>query len=334
MTLSARTPQFIAAALKEIQSPVQSQLGDVADEMWRIIAVDVPLVEQVQEHLMRMKGKMFRPTLLLLANAVEERPATRAITLAAVLELIHVATLVHDDSVDHSVLRRGMPTVNATFSHQVAVIMGDFIYSRAVRELVRLGDVEALRVIADASNDMTLGELRQLASYDALRFTESDYERLIASKTASLFQAACEVGAICGAPAWRVPLARFGERLGMAFQVADDLLDYTEAAEMTGKPSGLDLREHKVTLPLIAAMREMPPADLAAVRALFDDPSPGQGAVAETVQLVHRFGGIEYARRRAEEYAREAEAALAGLPDSAARGALADAIGYVVDRRW
>jgi octaprenyl-diphosphate synthase len=334
MTLSARTPQFIAAALREIQSPVQPQLADVASEMARIIEVDVPLADQVQSHLLRMKGKMFRPTLLLLANAIDDRPAPRAPTLAAVLELIHVATLVHDDAVDHSVLRRGMPTVNATFTHQVAIIMGDLIYSRAVRELVRLGDIDALRVIADASNDMTLGELRQLASYDALRFDEDDYERLIASKTASLFQAACEVGALCGAPRFREPLATYGVRLGMAFQVADDLLDYTEAQEMTGKPSGLDLREHKVTLPLIAAMREMSPAALAAVQSLFADPHPDDAAVAEVVSLVHQYGGIEYARRRAEQYAREADEAIGGLPDTPARTALSDAIGYVVDRRW
>jgi octaprenyl-diphosphate synthase len=334
MTLSARSPQFIAAALRDIQSPVHTQLAGVEAEMWRIVDVDVPLAQQVQTHLMRMKGKMFRPTLLLLANAIEERPAARAATLAAVLELIHVATLVHDDAVDHSALRRGMPTVNATFTHQVAIIMGDLIYSRAVRELVRLGDIEALRVIADASNDMTLGELRQLASFDALRFTEDDYEHLIASKTASLFQAACEVGAICGAPRWREPLAMFGVRLGMAFQVADDLLDYTEGQEMTGKPSGLDLREHKVTLPLIAAMREMPPVALEQVRALFADPTPSDGAVADVVSLVHTYGGIEYARRRAEQYAREADEAIGPLPETPAKGALADAIGYVVDRRW
>jgi octaprenyl-diphosphate synthase len=334
MTLSARSPQFIAAALRDIQSPVHAQLADVAAEMARIIEVDVPLAQQVQSHLLRMKGKMFRPTLLLLANAIEERPAARAVTLAAVLELIHVATLVHDDAVDHSALRRGMPTVNATFTHQVAIIMGDLIYSRAVRELVSLGDVDALRVIADASNDMTLGELRQLASFDALRFSEDDYERLIASKTASLFEAACEVGALCGAPRWREPLARFGTRLGMAFQVADDLLDYTEAQEMTGKPSGLDLREHKVTLPLIAAMRDMPASALDTVRALFADPTPSDAAVSDVVSLVHQFGGIEYARRRAEQYARDAEEAIGPLPETPAKAALADAIGYVVDRRW
>jgi octaprenyl-diphosphate synthase len=277
---------------------------------------------------------MFRPTLLLLGSAIEGGEYPRAVTYAAILELIHLATLVHDDAVDHSVLRRGMPTVNAVFSHQMSVIMGDFLYTRALRELVDLGDLDIMRTIAAASNEMTVGEIRQLSSYDALAYSEDDYESLIYSKTASLFGAACEVGALCGAPAHRVPLQRFGERLGMAFQVADDLLDYTEAQEVTGKPSGLDLREHKVTLPLISALRTMSTADRARVDALFAEPEPSEAQVAEVVAIVRSNGGLEYARRRGEQYAREAAEALDALPRGAAHSALADALSYVIDRRW
>src|SRR5207237_6249318 len=136
-------------------------------EAWRIVSADGPLVMEVQQHLMGMKGKLFRPTLLLLCSAVEERSEPRATTLAAVIELIHLATLVHDDSVDHSALRRGMPTVNSLFSHQISVIMGDYLYSRAIIELVRLDDLEPLRVLSRVTNEMTVGEMRQLAQYDA-----------------------------------------------------------------------------------------------------------------------------------------------------------------------
>ena len=228
--------------------------------MWRIVATDNPLVTDVNAHLLLAKGKMVRPTLLLLSSNVDGTPEPRATALAAVAELIHLATLVHDDAVDHSVLRRGRPTINALFSHQVSVIMGDFLYSRALSELVRLGDMEPLAVFTGASNALTLGEMRQLGALDALAFSEQDYDTLIESKTASLFAAACEVGALCGAQRHRKALTTFGQRLGMAFQVADDLLDYTEAQETTGKPTGLDLREHKVTLPLIFALRTMSPA--------------------------------------------------------------------------
>lgn len=334
MTLSMRTPTALAAALRDIQAPVHDDLPKVSQELWRIVAADVPLVADVQQHLMGMKGKLFRPTLLLLASSVEHEPPARAITFAAIIELIHLATLVHDDAVDHSALRRGMPTVNALFSHQVSVIMGDYLYLRALRELVTLGDLEAMKAVTQASNEMTLGEIRQLAAFDALAFTERDYETLIRSKTGSLFRASCEVGALCGAPRYRESLARFGEKLGMAFQVADDLLDYTEGQEMTGKPSGLDLKEHKVTLPLIAALREMPASERARVDALFASKEPEDGAIAEVVGIVRDHGGLEYARRRADQFSREAEDALADLPDGTARTALTDAISYVVERRW
>lgn len=334
MTLSTRTPSALAAALRDIQTPVRDDLAKVSQELWRIVSADVPLVNDVQEHLMGMKGKLFRPTLLLLSSSLEREAPPRAITFAAIIELIHVATLVHDDAVDHSVLRRGRPTVNALFSHQVSVIMGDYLYLRALRELVMLGDLEAMKAITQASNEMTLGELRQLAAYDALAFSESDYDTLIRAKTASLFMAACEVGAVCGAPAHRRSLQRFGERLGMAFQVADDLLDYTEGQEMTGKPSGHDLKEHKVTLPLIAALREMDSAARGRVESLFADPEPDDEAIAEVVEIVRVHGGLDYARRRADQFSREAEESLADLPDGPSRTALADAIAYVVERRW
>ena len=323
----------MTAALLDIQQPVRDELERVARELGRIVIADNPLISQVNEHLLQMRGKMLRPTLLLLASAVEGRSEDRAITLAAVVELIHLATLVHDDAIDHSVLRRGMPTINSRFSHQISVIMGDFLYSRAVIELVRRDELEPLRILAQASNAMTVGEMRQLAVVEPLDFSEADYDQLIRAKTAALFAAACEVGALCGADAHRRALARYGDRLGMAFQIADDLLDYTEGEEVTGKPSGLDLREHKATLPLIYALRGMAEGDRSRVEQFFDTPDPTPADVSEIIGLVVDAGGLEYARQRGEEYAVEAEEALATLPDSDVRQSLLDTIAYVMDRR-
>src|SRR5438093_10821020 len=143
-----------------------------------------------------MKGKLFGPTLLLLSQRAAQVAEPRATTLAAVVELIHLATLVHDDSVDHSVLRRGLPTINALFSHQVAVIMGDYLYSRAIIELVNLGDLEPLRVFGRVTNEMTVGEMRQLEAHDRLAYSEEQYDQLSRAKTASLVSGACEVGAL------------------------------------------------------------------------------------------------------------------------------------------
>ena len=333
MTISERLRAPVASALLEIQMPVRDQLASVPGEMWRIVKADAPIIAAVNAHLMGMKGKMLRPTLLLLSSALEDRTAPIATAMAAVAELVHLASVVHDDSVDHSNVRRGQPTINALFSHQIAVIMGDYLYSRALAELVRLEQLDPLRAFTSASNEMTLGEMRQLASYDALSFSESDYFALNRAKTASLLGASCEVGAICGAPRHRVALRRYGEQLGMAFQLADDLLDYTETESVTGKPSGNDLREHKVTLPLIAALTAMSGAQRGVVNALFASAVPADSEIAEVVQIVTECGGLDYARRKGEEFAQEAEEALAGLPASEARQALADAIAYVLDRR-
>ena len=320
-------------ALRGIQAPIALRLDEVVAEMRRVVTAELPLIEQVSGHLLQMRGKMFRPTLALLASETAGTPEDRVVTLAAVVELMHLASLVHDDSVDHSALRRGLPTVNSLFSHQVSVIMGDFLYSRALEALVGIGDLDLLRVLTSVSTQLTIGEMRQLAALDALSFSEADYESLIQAKTASLLSAACETGAMCGAAQHRDALRRYGERLGMAFQVSDDILDYTETASVTGKPSGLDLREHKVTLPLIAALPQLSAAGRSRVDALFATDAPSDGEIEDVITLVAEAGGIERARRRGEEFAHEAEEALDGLPDTPARTALAGAILYVMDRR-
>ncbi|MDE3217157.1 MAG: polyprenyl synthetase family protein [Gemmatimonadota bacterium] len=329
----ARPDAPTADRLRAVQAPVQDRLERVLHEMRRIVTTDVPMVETVAAHLLGRRGKMFRPTLTLLASDLEGTPEPRAVTLAAVIELMHLATLVHDDSVDHSATRRGLPTVNSMFSHQVAVIMGDFLYSRALCGLVAIRDFDVLRVVTDVSNELSMGEMRQLAAIEALSFGEREYELLIRAKTASLLAAACEAGALCGASRWREPLARFGDRLGMAFQVVDDILDYTEDESVTGKPSGNDLREHKVTLPLIGALPAMTAAQRGRVEALFRDDHPSDEAIQEVMQAVADAGGIDYARGVGERYAQEAEEALAVVPASPARAGLVDALAYVTDRR-
>lgn len=319
-------------SLRRIQAPVLRSLEAVTEEMAASVQHDAPLLAQMGGHLMEMRGKMFRPTLVLLCSQAADDPQPQAITLAAAVELIHLATLVHDDAVDHSVLRRGMPTLNSLFSHQISVIMGDYLYSTALTRLVALGDIDALRALTRASTEMTIGEMRQLAVNDSLAFSEDDYDALIRSKTASLMSAACEVGALCGARRYREELMRYGDALGMAFQITDDLIDYTEAKETTGKPTGLDLKEHKMTLPLIAALRVMTPAERAKVDALFASDDADDDQIAEVIAIVTINGGLEYARKRGAGFAGEARAALSGLPPTVARQALFESISYVMER--
>jgi octaprenyl-diphosphate synthase len=325
--------QVIRVTLQDLQKPVADGLERVAHELRRIIAADFPIIADANDHLLRMKGKLFRPTLLLLSHRAAGGDDARIVTLASVVELIHLATLVHDDSVDHSALRRGMPTLNALFSHQVAVIMGDYLYSRAIIELVRVGDLEPLRVFARVTNEMTIGEMRQLEAHDKLAYGEAEYDLLIRAKTASLLSGACEVAALHGPGVVREALSRFGMLLGMAFQITDDLLDYTQSEAVTGKPSGLDLKEHKVTLPLIAALPRFSAAERQVVTQLMATPDPTDAQVAEVIQLAQSAGGLEYARRRALDLAQQADSELAVLPPTPAREALHDCIAYAVERR-
>ena len=327
------TSPLAPATLASIQLPIRAELDAVFGELGRIVRSDFPMVEDVSAHLLRMKGKLFRPTLLLLAARAVDRLSPVKVTLAATVELIHIATLVHDDSVDHSALRRGQPTINAIFSHQVAVIMGDYLYSRAIVELVNLDDPEPLRVMSRVTTEMTVGEMRELEAYDALDYSEDAYTALIRAKTASLMSGACEVGATDADPALRAVLRRYGTHLGMAFQITDDVLDYTESERTTGKPSGLDLKEHKITLPLIAALPRMTPAEREWVAALMRTPEPEDDAIADVIESVSLRGGVEAARGRAAEYADRAAEELEALPAGRARDALADCLVYAVARR-
>jgi len=327
---AARPPSRLA----RIQDPVQERLDGVMDEIRRIVANDLDLLDDVNDVFLQMRGKLFRPTLLLLVNEVGGRPHPDALPLAAVVELVHLATLVHDDAVDHSVLRRGLPTINHLWNHQVAIISGDYLYTRSVVELARLERMDAIQSLARAANEMTVGELRQLTFYDALEFTEDDYRRLIASKTASLMSAACEIGALVGPSEYREAFRRYGHALGMAFQVADDLLDYDGSEELTGKPVGHDLRERKVTLPLVHALRQVTEAERSRVRDFFTRVDPTDEEIGEIVQIVRRTGGLDYARSEARRYADEARAALGDVgATGAAMDSLHAAIEYAIERR-
>jgi octaprenyl-diphosphate synthase len=319
--------------LSGIVAPVRAKLERVLPAMQGMVSHELPMIGAVSNHALGRAGKLFRPTLALLASEVDGKGEDEVVFLAAGIELMHLATLVHDDSVDHSAMRRGMPTVNAMFSHQVAVIMGDFLYSRALHALTKLDNLDVLKVMTYVSSELAVGEMRQIDATDALNFSEENYVRLVSSKTGSLLSAACETGSLFGAARHRKALARYGELLGISFQIADDILDYTEEESTMGKPSGIDLKEHKVTLPLIGALPRLSKAARARIDTLFKEDVPSDGLVREVVGIVTEAGGVEYARERGARFAEEAHETLASLPESPVRASLADAIVYVMERR-
>lgn len=319
--------------LEILQRPVQGRLQRMESFLGDLVEGDFGPINEVSDYLLSSRGKYLRPTLLLLANEVGGSPSDDAEALAAVVELMHLATLVHDDAVDHSPRRRGMPTVNARWTHQVAIIMGDYLYSRALLEVTRIGPPEAVAVLAAASNQMSIGEMRQLAAHDALGATEEDYLALCSCKTASLMSAACELGAMAGCAEHRSALTAYGHALGMAFQIVDDLIDYTGSGEITGKPSGMDLREHKVTLPLITALPRLGPGERSTVDRLFADPEPDDLLVAKVVGIVREAGGLDDARRMAVRYATLAKEHLVTLPDDPYARILRLTVEFVLERQ-
>ena len=324
-----------------MQQPAASAfLAPVADEMKRVDAVirerlgsDVPLVRQVAEYIVAGGGKRLRPALLLLAaGAVGFRGEAR-FELAAVVEFIHTATLLHDDVVDESQLRRGRRTANAAFGNAASVLVGDFLYSRAFQMMVGVENMRVMRVLADATNTIAEGEVLQLMNCHDPEVGEGRYLEVVRRKTAKLFEASARLGGVLGGvpPALEESLAAYGMHLGTAFQVVDDVLDYSGAAEETGKSLGDDLAEGKPTLPLIRAMQAASPQDAALVRrAILDG---GRAGFAPVLAVIRASGALEYAHAAARREAEIAARALDGLPESAWRDSLLELASFSVTRR-
>ncbi|MBW3660366.1 MAG: polyprenyl synthetase family protein [Gemmatimonadetes bacterium] len=320
-------------SLAAIQDLVSGPLDAVLDHMESALQAEVPFIDELVFHLQEMRGKLFRPALLALANRVEEEPDEREVALGAVIEIIHLASLVHDDSIDRSELRRGLPTLNHRWGHKVAVIMGDYLYSRAMSEITRLGDLELIELAARVTNDLTIGEMVEIAHHRWLVENPVQYFYLIEKKTASLVATACEMGGVIGAPDYRRSLREYGHRLGMAFQLVDDLMDYSGEQAVMGKPAGSDLREGQVTYPLLAVLPRLDAGERESVEALFGREEPPESeAIDRVVTLVQEKGGIEATRHLAARWADRARESLSELPPTSARDVLEVAVDYVVAR--
>jgi octaprenyl-diphosphate synthase len=274
------------------------------------LSTSVALVGDVSQYIIAAGGKRLRPQLLLLCCGALGYTGTHRLTMAAVVEFIHTATLLHDDVVDDSTLRRGLPTANARFGNPASVLIGDFLYSRAFQMMVKVQEMRIMQVLADATNVIAEGEVMQLMNMHNADLSEADYLQVIRSKTSKLFEASAQVAAILAkaSPAVETACATFGQALGTAFQVIDDVLDYAGDASVLGKNLGDDLREGKCTLPLITAMQLAPPEDAAKIR---DAIEKGDVDALEAVaSIVKRTGALDAAMRSAQsEISRALEAA-------------------------
>ena len=321
-------------SLDAIRGEITSDLSAVDAVIRARLASEVILINQISHYIIESGGKRLRPALVLLAGNHFNADKANLQEIAAVIEFIHTATLLHDDVVDESNLRRGRNTANAEFGNAATVLVGDFLYSRAFEMMVHVASMPVMAVLAEATNVISEGEVLQLLNIHDPDTDEEKYLKVVRFKTAKLFEAACRVGAILGSAsdADEAALAEYGMRLGTAFQLIDDVLDYSGDIGETGKNIGDDLAEGKPTLPLIYALKHGNETQRAAIRRAIEN--GGRDELETVVATIRMTGAIEYARAQAHRETKAAEAAIAHLNDSVYRDALLQLCVFAVERRY
>jgi octaprenyl-diphosphate synthase len=313
-------------------APIARDLDEVERILRRTLEDARPGVDVLLAHLAHYKGKRLRPALLLLTALACGKVASEHHLLAAVVEMIHTATLVHDDVLDSAAVRRHVPTVNALWGNQASILLGDYLFTHAFHLSATLDDVRACRLIGEATNRLCAGELQQICRRGHLDLSEEEYLDIIDAKTAELTACSCKLGAIYAGQSEDVfeRLTRFGRSLGIAFQIADDLLDLMGEETLAGKSLGTDLEQQKLTLPLIHLLHCAPPAQAARARAILT--AAGNHKREALLPELHAAGSFDYARSKAEAYAASALVDLECLPPSPGRTILEALADRVVHR--
>jgi octaprenyl-diphosphate synthase len=323
----------VPETLRSLYAPVAAELEAVEGLLRQELSSENPFVDRLAQHGFRLGGKRLRPALVLLSAQACGGIRPEHLTLAAMVEVIHTATLVHDDVLDEATIRRHLDTVNARWSNEVSILLGDYLLARAICLASSLDDNFACRAISESARHMCEGELRQIESRGNYNLGETGYFEIIAGKTAALTACCCGLGAhyagaelpVCEA------LGRYGNALGVAFQIADDVLDMVGEEATAGKSLGTDLLKQKATLPLIRLLETVTPAERVELTTALSQSGNHHRDVLRT--WFERHDAISYARERAREITRQACGELAVLPDTVARRALTELAGFVVDRR-
>ncbi|RLA94340.1 MAG: octaprenyl diphosphate synthase [Deltaproteobacteria bacterium] len=322
--------------MEEVLAIIREDLQRVEEEFRRRLKSRVPLITQIAEHLVKSGGKRLRPAFLILSAKLCGYDGDAHIPLAGAIEFIHTATLLHDDVIDNAEVRRGNPSANTLWGNEASVLVGDFLFSRSFSMMVEVGDMRVLEIVAQATTHLAEGETLELVKTADLETTEEENLELIVQKTASLISAATRVGAVLGGapPEQEEALAEYGLQVGIAFQLVDDCLDYAGQAEALGKGVGVDLREGKVTLPLIHTLKNCTQEERRRIRDVVLAEGLDQRGLGQVLDLVQKYGGISYTMGRAREYVERGKEALSLFPPSTEREALLSLADYVLKRRY
>ncbi len=316
-----------------IFEPIRRELELVEERLRKAVEEEHSFLRHILNYLLDTGGKRVRPALVILASKFHDSGAEQVLSLAASVELLHTATLVHDDLLDGSLLRRGNPTLNTSLSPEVVILVGDYLFARAADLAAATESVPIVSIFAQTLMTICSGELRQTLNAKGRGRTKEDYYQSIYSKTASLFAASTEAGGVLsGAPAATVEALRaYGRHLGMAFQILDDILDFTGDEEELGKPVGSDLRQGTITLPLLLFLETHPEAEI--LSSILDDPQPEREKIESLVDMVRNSTAIASAREEAERFTTESKQALHGLPSNEYRQVMLDLADYLSERR-
>lgn len=320
--------------LSEISSPIKNELETFQSIFKDSMRSKVGLVDLVARYIIRQKGKKIRPLLVLLSSKLAGGINERSYRGAVLVELLHTATLIHDDVVDNADKRRGLWSINKVFKNKVAVLMGDYLLSRGLMIAVEGKDFDFLGVITNAVKRMSEGELLQIQKTRKLDIDEETYFRVISDKTASLIETCCTIGAMSATDNTEFieALKKYGHSLGMSFQIRDDILDYEGTSSMTGKPVGGDIREKKITLPLIYALNKVSKQEASAIRKMIKSKNDS-AAIKEIISFVRKNHGIEYSYNVSRKFADEAKNALSIFPNSQTKLALESLVDFVTERK-
>ncbi len=320
-------------SLDRWEALVEAELAEFTRRYFEFIASDVRLIDNAIRYLQQRRGKMLRPLLALLVARLTGEVSEDTYKAAVIIELLHNATLLHDDVVDESDLRRGLPSLHRVFGRKAAVLMGDYLLAHSLIGMLDLRDFRVFEILSQCARRMARGELVQLGRARKRNIDRATYLRMIADKTGALTAATCELGALTSGAGreQQAALAAFGENLGIAFQIRDDILDYTGDSNRFGKPVGKDLREGKITLPLLHVLEEASPPRRAVLRLLLA--SRNRRAQRSVIRTVRSNGGIEGAASEAASYMQAAIAQLESLPESESRLALHDLAEFLLTRR-
>lgn len=325
---------MISNSLSDISRPIKSELEQFNNLFKQSMKSNVGIVDLIARYILRQKGKKIRPLLVLLSAKIAGSVNQRSYRGAVLVELLHTATLIHDDVVDNADKRRGFWSINAIFKNKVSVLMGDYLLSKGLMIAVDGKDYDFLGVITNAVRRMSEGELLQIQKTRKLDMDEETYFRVISDKTASLLETCCVIGAMSSSdnPEYHNAMSKFGHSIGISFQIRDDILDYEGSASLTGKPVGGDIKEKKITLPLIYSLRQVSRSKASDIRKLIKN-GKDKEKVKRIIEFVRENNGIEYALETAQKYSLEAKESLKIFPDSPAKIALESLVDFVTERK-